>query len=79
LGSAGIGGGGIQPDRGRSPSASDAKPTLRRTLPRRLFEGSDDLTVWNAIATVTNLTDTVEFADPDAALSAKRFYLVLQP
>jgi hypothetical protein len=34
------------------------------------------LTTWNVIAAVTHLTGTAEFADPDAALSAKQFYRV---
>jgi hypothetical protein len=79
LGSAGTGGGDIQPDRGRSPSAAHAKADLRRTLPLRPFAGSADLTAQNGIATVTNLTGTVEFTDPDVALAARRFYRVLQP
>lgn len=39
-------------------------------------KASADLTAWNAIATVTNLTGTVEFTDPEAALSTQRFYRV---
>jgi hypothetical protein len=42
-------------------------------------EASADLTTWNMVTTVTNLTGTVEFADPEAALSAQRFYRVVQP
>jgi hypothetical protein len=42
-------------------------------------KASADLTVWNSIATVTNLTGTVQFTDPEAALSARRFYRVIQP
>jgi hypothetical protein len=34
------------------------------------------LTAWNVIASVTNLTGTVEFAGPDAVLSTQRFYRV---
>jgi len=40
---------------------------------------SADLTTWNAIATVTNLTGTVEFTDPDAAGQTQRFYRVSVP
>ena len=43
------------------------------------IKASADLTVWNAIATVTNLTGTVEFTDPDAGLSEQRFYRVVIP
>jgi hypothetical protein len=42
-------------------------------------EASSDLTMWSPVATVTNLTGTAEFADPDAALSQQRFYRVAQP
>jgi hypothetical protein len=42
-------------------------------------EASADLTAWDAITTVTNLTGAVDFADPNVALSARRFYRVLQP
>ena len=42
------------------------------------IEASADLTAWKPIAAVTNLTGTVEFVDPDAALSARRFYRVIQ-
>ena len=40
------------------------------------IKASADLMAWNAIATVTNLTGTVEFTDPDAALCMQRFYRV---
>jgi hypothetical protein len=40
---------------------------------------STDLTDWMTLGTVTNLTGTLEFADPNAALSARRFYRVIQP
>jgi uncharacterized delta-60 repeat protein len=43
------------------------------------LESSPDLRTWLPLATVTNLTGTVEFADPEAALSARRFYRVIQP
>jgi len=43
------------------------------------IKASADLTAWNSIATVTNLTGTVEFADPEAGLSAQRFYRVVTP
>ena len=76
MGSADAGCGGIQPDCGRSPSVSQAKPILRRPPPFRLLKGSADLTAWNVIASVTNLTGTVEFAGPDAVLSTQRFYRV---
>jgi len=43
------------------------------------IKASADLTAWNAIATVTNVTGTVEFTDPGAALVSTRFYRVAQP
>jgi enediyne biosynthesis protein E4 len=42
-------------------------------------ETSSDLTTWNSIATVTNLSGAVEFTDPSTAVSPQRFYRVLQP
>jgi hypothetical protein len=41
------------------------------------IKASADLTAWNSIATVTNLTGTVEFTDPEAGLSEQRFYRVV--
>ena len=40
------------------------------------FEGqaSTDLDQWSPLTTVTNLTDTLEFTDPDAANHLRRFY-----
>ncbi len=43
------------------------------------IEASADLAAWKAVTTVTNLTGTVEFADPEAAASTRHFYRVIQP
>jgi hypothetical protein len=43
------------------------------------IKASADLTAWNSIATVTNLTGTVEFTDPEAGLLAQRFYRLVTP
>ena len=38
---------------------------------------STDLDQWSPLTTVTNLTGTLEFADPDAANHLRRFYRTL--
>ena len=43
------------------------------------LESSPDLHTWLPVGTVTNLTGTVEFADPEAALFAQKFYRVILP
>lgn len=43
------------------------------------LESSPDLRTWLPRATVTNVTGTVEFTDPDAGASAQKFYRVSQP
>ena len=37
-------------------------------------QSSIDLKQWSAVTTVTNLTGTLEFTDPDAANLMRRFY-----
>ena len=38
------------------------------------LEASIDLKQWSPVTTVTNLTGTLEFTDPDAANHLRRFY-----
>ena len=40
---------------------------------------SSDLVHWTRLATLTNLTGTLQFADPDAMNSARRFYRIVNP
>lgn len=42
-------------------------------------QSAPDLTHWTALATVTNVSGTLEVSDPDALTQAARFYRVLQP
>jgi len=37
-------------------------------------QSSTDLKQWSSVTTVTNLTGTLEFTDPDEANSSRRFY-----
>ena len=37
-------------------------------------QASTDLKQWSPVTTVTNLTGTLEFTDPDAANDLRRFY-----
>jgi len=37
-------------------------------------QASTDLNQWSALTTLTNLTSTLEFTDPDAAIHLRRFY-----
>ena len=37
-------------------------------------QASIDLKQWSPVSTVTNLTGTLEFTDPDAANLIRRFY-----
>jgi len=39
-----------------------------------LVEASTDLEQWSPVTTVTNLTGTLEFTDPNAASQSWRFY-----
>ncbi len=41
------------------------------------MQASTDLNQWSSLSTVTNLTGTLEFADPDAANHLRRFYRTL--
>ena len=38
------------------------------------IQASADLDQWSPLTTVTNLTGTLEFADPNAASQSRRFY-----
>jgi len=38
------------------------------------IQASTDLGQWSTLTTVTNLTGTLEFTDPDAANHLRRFY-----
>ena len=38
------------------------------------LQASIDLKQWSPVTTVTNLTGTLEFTDPDAASLMQRFY-----
>ena len=38
------------------------------------IQASIDLKQWSPVTTVTNLTGTLEFTDPDAANHSQRFY-----
>ena len=40
-------------------------------------QASTDLTQWSPVTTVTNLTGTLEFTDPDTANPLRRFYRTL--
>lgn len=40
-------------------------------------QASADCSSWNSLATVTNVTGTVEFSDPDALRHPARFYRVM--
>ena len=40
-------------------------------------QASIDLKQWSPVTTVTNLTGTLEFTDPDAANHSRRFYRVM--
>ena len=53
--------------------------TLRGFPGMYSLESSPGLHTWAPLATVTNLTGTVEFADPEAALFAQKFCRVIQP
>ena len=37
-------------------------------------QASTDLNQWSPVSTVTNLTGTLEFTDPDTAILMRRFY-----
>ena len=40
-------------------------------------QASIDLKQWSPVSTVTNLTGTLEFTDPDVANESRRFYRAL--
>ena len=42
-------------------------------------QASTDLDHWSALTTVTNLTGTLEFTDPNAANHLQRFYRTVLP
>ena len=41
------------------------------------LQASIDLKQWSPVSTVTDLTGTLEFTDPDAASHLRRFYRAL--